>query len=486
MGIFNWFNKSESSEKGYGDSDYTNDELLGIYKNLTYQECKSIYRYFPLGKRLASALPNYAMSAERELIFKDMPPELAEEFKKAEKKLNINSLIRQTCIYSRIYGLSALYAVSDNITSSEPLTIRHVWNNGISFNVLDPLNIAGYYVSQNANLVNYQKVENIRIQGGDVCARNRATIIFNDIPLFIQFNPSSFSFTPPSIYQNMTGLIKSWNRCLIALERLATKAASIVVKSNSLSHASGINYGAIQKNLQLIRNMENDGIAGLDEKGQIEFFQLTGVEEIDKICQQINTSLMMALSDTPSALLLDKNLSNGLNDGTEDMKAIVMSVDNFRRLALSPLYDFTDPYVMTYAFNEDFINKMKTMYKSDFSKYGTFELLTIFKQAFSFKWGNLYPEPEEQKTQNKLTKLELLQKAKELGANQNDIENELNTMEIFKTNITLDNFNNDINSEDYNNINSEDYNNINSEDYNDINSEDYSNILNNNNEENKE
>ena len=446
MGILQWFGSfgsngsNTSSEQGYGNSEYSNSPLLGVYRNLSYQECKEIYRFWPLGKRIASALPNFALSAPREIIFKNSPPEVVDEFLKLEKELNIDRIIRQCCIYSRIYGVSALFAVSRNVKPEEALTARLVWDNGVYFNVLDPLNIAGYYVNQDATSWSYQRVENIRIRGSAICARNRATLIFNDLPLYIQFTPSTFSFSGPSVYQNMTGLIKSWNRCVIALERLSTKAASIIVKSNSMSHASGINYAAIQRNLELIRNMENDGIAGLDDKGEIEFFQLSGVEEIDKITQQINTALMMALSDTPSAILLDKNLSNGLNDGTEDMKAIIMAVDNFRRLVLSPLYDFVDPYVMYSAFNPEFIEKMRKLYKSDYGKLGDLELLNLWRQDFQFEWGNLYPEPEEKVVQTQQAKIDLLLKVKELGANQKDIETELNAMDVFKSDMTLDNF----------------------------------------------
>lgn len=432
------FGNTQSSESGYGDSSYTNDELLGYYRDLTYQECKDIYRFWPLGKRVASSLPNFAMSADREIIVKDSPSEIVDQFKKTAESLQLDKQIRKCSIYSRVFGLAAMFVACENVAVTKNLTRKDVLNNRIVFNVLDPLNIAGIRVNQDANSLQYQKVEQIQINGGQVVGSKRATAIFNDLPLYLKFSPSTFSFSGPSIYQNMTGVIKSWNRAIVALERIATKAGSIVVKSNSLAHASGIDIAATKRNLQLIRNMENDGIAALNEGGEIEFFQLNGVAEIDSIINQLNTSLMMALSDTPSAILLDKNLANGFADGSEDMKAIIMSVDNFRKLALSPLYNFADPFVMYKAWDDEFIETMKKEYPDLYRGMSNIEILTSWVQGFSFKWGNLYPEPEKDRLDTNSVKLDLLQKAKELGANDADLTEELNSMDIFDNEFDLD------------------------------------------------
>lgn len=437
MGIMSgFFGKTSSSESGYGDSHYSDDELLGAYRDLSYQECKNIYRYWPLGKRIASQLPNFAMSAPREIIVKDAPSAVIEQFNKTADSVNLDKQVRKCSIYARIYGLAAMFVACENVKSSDNLTQKDVINNRIVFNVLDPLNISSVRVEQDASSLFYQKVKQITINGNDTVGSKRATVVFNDIPLYLKFNPSTFSFSGASVYQNMTGLIKSWNRSIVSLERMATKAGSIIVKGKDRSHTSGLTLGAINKNLELIRNMQNDGIANIGE-GEVEFFQLSGIQEVDSLINSLNTSLMMALSDTPSAILLDKNLSNGFNDGSEDMKAIIMAVDNFRKLVLSPLYDFADPFIMYKAWDDEFVEQIKADYPNDYRGLSNVEIVQQWTKGFSFNWGNLYPEPEKDKIETNSARLDLLTKAKELGANLQDIQEELNSLEIFGNDMEL-------------------------------------------------
>lgn len=437
MGIMSgFFGNTSSSESGYGDSHYSDDELLGAYRDLSYQECKNIYRYWPLGKRIASQLPNFAMSAPREIIVKDAPSAVIEQFNKTADSVNLDKQVRKCSIYARIYGLAAMFVACENVKSSDNLTQKDVINNRIVFNVLDPLNISSVRVEQDASSLFYQKVKQITINGNDTVGSKRATVVFNDIPLYLKFNPSTFSFSGASVYQNMTGLIKSWNRSIVSLERMATKAGSIIVKGKDRSHTSGLTLGAINKNLELIRNMQNDGIANIGE-GEVEFFQLSGIQEVDSLINSLNTSLMMALSDTPSAILLDKNLSNGFNDGSEDMKAIIMAVDNFRKLVLSPLYDFADPFIMYKAWDDEFVEQIKADYPNDYRGLSNVEIVQQWTKGFSFNWGNLYPEPEKDKIETNSARLDLLTKAKELGANLQDIQEELNSLEIFGNDMEL-------------------------------------------------
>ncbi|GAA8126495.1 hypothetical protein HpBT110_11140 [Helicobacter pylori] len=105
---------------------------------------------------------------------------------------------------------------------------------------------------------------------------------------------------------------------------MLNKAGSIILKSGSSAHASGMNISAMQRNLQIINSLQNDGIANIDTESSTEFFSLTGVVELDKILQNFNNSIALALADTPMPILLNAKLSNGLNDGTEDMKTIVV------------------------------------------------------------------------------------------------------------------------------------------------------------------
>lgn len=434
MGFLSFFNSTTNSkETGAGDSDYSNDEILGVYKDLSYQECRDIYRYWSLGKRIATSLPNFAMSAPRTFKCGEHPADVADAFRKTCEEMCIDNTIKKATIYARVYGLSSIFVSCSNneILPITPITYRMICDNTISFNVLDPLSMgANIQIDNNPLSYSFQKPINITV-GGKPVHTQRICTIYNDIPLYLKFNPSTYSFSGASIYQNMTLLIRSWNRCVIALQRLATKAGSIIKTSKEISPASGINLNALRKNLELIRNMENDGIANIQSGEEVNFFALTGVQEIDAIIQSLNTSLMMALSDTPSGILLDKNLSVGLNDGTEDMKAILMAVEHFREQMLRPLYNFVDKFIMYKAWTPEFIMRIKNEYRDMYGNMTYNEIFHQWKQDFLAEFGELYPQTEREKMETAKTKLDMLEQLRNMGANDADIETALNQNAIF-------------------------------------------------------
>lgn len=432
MGFLDIFGNVSKGFGDAGDSYYTNSPLLGAYRDLTYEECRDIYRYWPLGKRVASALPDFAMSAPRKFFVKDAPEEVNSKLLETANEMEIDQIVKKATLYARIYGLSALFVTQQgNKKVEDPLTHKDIQNNGVVFNVLDPLSMGGSIQIDNDPLSStFSKPIDIKIRGNSVHTQ-RVEILYNDIPLYYKFNPSSFSFSGPSIYQNMTLLIRAWNRGIIALQRLATKAAAMVKTTKESANVTGFSQTAAAKNLELIRSMENDGIASLRSGDTIEFFTLTGVQEVDTIIQQLNTGLMMALSDTPSGILLDKNLSVGLNDGSEDMKAILMAVDNFRLRMLKPLYLFTDKFLCYKAFSFEFIKEMIDEYPDLYRGKKENEVLTEWCQNYSFDWGELYPQSDGEKADTEGKRLDNLLKLKEMGADISCLEDAVNQLGYF-------------------------------------------------------
>lgn len=417
-----------------GDSIYSNDELLGAYKDLTYEECRDIYRYWPLGKRVATALPNFAMSSGRTFSVKENLPEVIKALEEAEKLLKIPQVVNKAAVYSRVYGLSFVYLASDSseCPPDKPLNREEFLHSSCRFNVLDPLSAGGSIQIDNDSLSPtfglplYLKVK------GKVVNSSRIHLCFNDIPLYYKFNPSSFSFGGPSIYQNMTLLIRSWNRTVLALQRLSTKAASIIVKRKDGSGTAGFQVQALNRNLSAIRSLENDGITSIRVGEEIEFFNLAGLSEIDSICNRLNSMLMMALSDTPSGILLDKNLSTGLADGDNDMKAIIISTDRFRKDILKPIYDFLDKFMCYRAFTPELISEMKEKYPELYRDKSEESILMEWLDSYSFEFNELYPQSENEKEDTSSKKLDNLLKLKELGAEVSGLEEAINLSEVCK------------------------------------------------------
>lgn len=437
MNFFNLFGNSTSSSGDAGDASYTNSPLLGAYRDLTYEECRDIYRFWPLGKRIANALPGFAMSAQRRFVVKNAPQEVNNKLQEAASELGLDESVKQCAVYARVFGLSSIYVASE-VGGGEALTYKDIQEHGFALNVLDPLAMGGSIQVDNDPLSpTFNQPVALRIRGQKIHSA-RIKVVYNDIPLYYKFNPSSFAFSGPSIYQNMTLLIRAWNRAVVALQRIATKAASLIKTSKETANITGLALTAARKNLELIRSMENDGIASIRSGDTIEFFQLSGVQEVDTILQQLNTALMMALSDTPSGILLDKNLSVGLNDGSEDMKAILMAVDNFRVHVLKPLYVFVDKFLCYKAWDVDFVKEMIEEFPDLYRGKSANEVLAGWMKDYSFEWGELYPQSDNEKTDTASKELDNLTKIKELGANLDCIEDALNQLNLYNTEFILD------------------------------------------------
>ena len=420
-------NKAASTgDTGAGDSIYTQDELLGAYKDLSYEECRDIYRFWPLGKRVASALPNFAMSAGRKFIIKDAPPEVIDKLEKTAQDMGIEQIVNNTCIYARIYGLAFIYLANKN-TPDKPFLYKDILEPH-NFNILDPLAMGGSVrIDIDPTSPNFNKPVDYRIKGNLVHSK-RIFYCTNDIPLYYKWNPSSYSWSGPSIYQNMTLLIRSWNRSIIAIQRMATKAASIIVKRKDISYDSGISLKALKYNLEMIRNMENDGIAGIRVGEEIEFFQLTGIAEIDVIINKLHSALMMALNDTPSGILLDKNLAQSMSDGDNDMKAIIIAVDKFRKDTLTPIYNFLDKFMLYKAFDSGFIKNIIKQYPDLYEGMGVNMIRETWMGNYSFEYNNIYPLSDNEMADTQSKHLDNMTKIKDLGGDLASIEEFINNI----------------------------------------------------------
>lgn len=418
-------------------------------KPLSLINCQDIYTYWGLGKRIAHALPRFAMSAPREILIQDAEPEVVAEFIKTAENLKQDDMCSRAAIFCRIYGMAGLFVAYSKKNSFdkkdikdkrniENLTIKDVQDGKITFNAMNPLNLSGSTFNQDALSTKYQKPERIIVAGETVGSR-RATIIQNSEPIYLRFATSTFTFSGISVYQNMVRLIKAWHRAVISLERMATKGSSIVFKDGIRGKMGGIQADAARSSLQRIKDMENDGAVSIDKDGDVTFFPLTGVQEVDTILKGLEREIMMAQDDTPLAILLDKSLSNGLSEGSEDMKAVIMAVNNFRKDFLTPLYNLTDPYVQAVAWSDSFIISIAKQYPEKYAGgYTVQQIRQMWQESFSYKYGNIYPESEKEIQETNKIILENIKVVSDMGGNSADIEKEIQERKIFKNNITID------------------------------------------------
>lgn len=398
------------------------------------QDCVDIFSYWPLAHRVVQSLPRFAYSTPREIKIPDAPPSALEEFKKVSKKMRQDMICRRTTEFMREFGMAAVAYVSDKVDLIRNMYMREVAADDGVFIAYDPQALTGTTICQDQRSPRFLRPDRIMI-GGEKAGSRRATVIQNGLLQYLKFNESTFTFGGPSVFQNMIPLIKGWTWGIISLRRMAIKGSSVVFKGKEGGRVNGINVSAAEFALAQIRDMGAGGACAIDKNSDVSFFNMTGVQEVDAILKAMEQEIMMALDDTPAPILLGKDLSNGLSEGSEDMKAVIMAVDNFREQYMAPLYDFTDPYVMARAWSDEFV--LKACEGTEDAGLPPETVRAKWEAGFSYEFGNLYPEPENVEAQKNLTIMQSLQIAKALGADLADIQAEIRARKIFQTDIEL-------------------------------------------------
>lgn len=169
----------------------------------------------------------------------------------------------------------------------------------------------------------------------------------------------------------------------------------------------------------------------------IEDFPIANLSGLIESINKLEDDITKALNDTPASILFDKSLSNGFSEGDKDKETEISIIESFRENKLTPLYELTDYYVMLKAWDSAFIDDMRYKY-SEYQDKTDSEIFRSWADNFTYKYGNLFPEPESITQDNNAKKLDNLLKAQQLGANIADIQEELNESEIFKNEMELD------------------------------------------------
>lgn len=429
----------EFYENGIGDSKYDESSPTnGIKRRLTYQQCIDIYTGWALGNRIVTSLPNFALSVNRKISFGDYPKEFIDRFNETAENLNLRNELKQLCYNIRIFGASALFVNTGN-DYAKPLTsdiIRTAPN--IRLIQATPLITSGIKIDINPLSLTYMQPVLAMVNSTQVDL-SRFIFVNNNEPIYQQFTESTFGYTGRSVFENMIDIIKYWNRSCIALQRIASKAGGVIVKHRGGNIVTSFLVDSTNKFLNLIRNLSNDGVASINLGDDIELFNLNGTAEVSLILDKFNSIIQLALSDTPTAILLDERLAKGFGNGEEDFKALLIAVESYRETTLKPILKRLDKIVLARAFDDDFLAQMQQKYSKDLSSLTFDELRLELERTFSYEWESLYPESEANVQDNLGRKLDNLLRLRSLGANLGDIEEIVNADDtIYQNEIRFD------------------------------------------------
>lgn len=431
MGIFNFFQNSVTAQQQTSTEEKKRD--------FDYNECKRLYVNFGLGKRIVNSLPNFSLASPRKIIIKNAPDEVVQQFEKTLEKYRIDDLVLRTSKIARVYGLSTLLVLTNKEDDNyEHLTAKDLEKNEIFFNVLDP-QCTTIDIEQNPLSLSFLKPSNLSIRGKSI-DKTRGFICFNGMPMYLDYQQSAYNFAGQSVFANMHRFIEVWVNLYSALERISIKASSILIKNNNGGGMNNpLDIEVSKRASAILQQLKQGGIAFLSQGQEAEFFNLNGAGEISQMIQEVKNGLAMALDDTPTAILLDRELSNGLSEGSEDMKAVVMAVNRFRNDTLNPIYNFIDGYMYYKAWDKEFIKEMKIKYPEKYAKLGINQIRQIWINDFNFIWESIYPKTPNEETKEKDGFLDRLAKAKELGATSESLEKILNDNDdIFGNDVILE------------------------------------------------
>jgi hypothetical protein len=374
----------------------TNDEIVPGYSP-SYELCKQIYLFHPLGAKLIEKPLEIAQSERREISVPNSPEtRVVEAFNREWDRIGADKHIRNVMRLSRIYGIASVALLEDGVDVNKPVDYDELSDRSISFNCYDPMNTAGSLVlNQDPMSLDFQHTTEIRVKG-QVFHRSRTCVVLNEAPIYISFTSSAFGFVGRSAYQRALYPMKSYIQTLVADDMMARKLAVLVAKikqpGSVINNAMIRLFGAKRA---LVKEAENGNVISIGTEGEeiesLNFQNADGPLEI--VRKQILENIASA-SGMPAKLLTEETYAEGFGEGIEDSKAIARYIDGVRD-DMKPLYDFYDRIVMHRAWNEAFF---KTVQK-DYQEYAQYDYETAFwqwKNSFAAKWPSLLKEPDSE------------------------------------------------------------------------------------------
>jgi hypothetical protein len=375
----------------------------------SYELCKIIYSYHPLGAKIADGPIELAMSQARDITVPGGPEaKLVDAFRREWQTVgghdvngsdvSADTMILNVMSTSRTYGIASLVVGErgkDN--ADQPLDMKALAAADLYFNVLDPLNTAGSLVlDQDPNSPDFQKARSVRV-GGTSYHPSRTVIMMNERPVYIQFTSSAFGFVGRSVYQRILYPLKTFLQTMITDQYVAIKVGLLIAKMKApgpIVNNRVFNFFGWKRSQLQSGATGNVLTVGVDE--EIESINFQNLEGPATMVRDNCLKNIAMGAGQPAKLLEQETMVGGMAEGSEDAKQIAKYIDTVRD-RMAPLYRFFDRIVMFRAWNKDFY---KIIQKEMPEEYGSVPYETAFMawvNSFSAKWPNLLEEPDSEK-----------------------------------------------------------------------------------------
>ena len=372
----------------------------------SYEICKDLYLYHPLGKKIIDAPISRAMNKRREIVVLEQPDFVVRRFDEKWDELQADYYIADCYRLSRIYGISSLAIVPENGDTSSPHKPKELWKDKIRFNSLDPLNTAGSMVGiLDPNQPDFLKYSSIAVQGKQY-SPGRAHIQLYENPVYLSFTSSAFGYVGRSAFNRCLYPMQSYLQSMIADNLVMVKSGVLVAKVDQPgSIIDKIQTAAQSIRLSILKGARTGNTVAIKPTESIESLDL---HYLDYQKQRLNILETIALSlDMPAQFLTSDALSQGFGEGTEDAKLITSYIDRVR-LDMKNLYDFMDMIVMHSAWNPAYFESIRSQLKDPLISYE--EFFNSCRRSFRSRWPDaLEPSKKERIEQQRISYESVLQ-----------------------------------------------------------------------------
>lgn len=326
----------------------------------SYEICKDLYLFHPLGKKIVDAPVNKSMQKKRDiLVTDDISEEVVRRFNDVWSELKIDSYIANTHRLARIYGVASVAVIPADGNTTKPLTPDELYSTGtnIKFSVFDPLNTAGSMVGiLDPNDPEFLKYSSIAVNGVPY-ARSRTHIQLNEQPVYLSFTSSAFGYVGRSVFNRALYPLQSFLSSMITDNLVMIKSGVLVAKVKQPGSISDRVMSFAQKvRLNVLKQARTGNTISVMPDESIESLDL---HNLDYAIPRKNILENIALSlDMPPSFLTGESLSQGFGEGSEDAKLIAGYIDSIR-LDLNELYEFFDNIVQYIAWSPEYFETLK-------------------------------------------------------------------------------------------------------------------------------
>jgi len=375
----------------------------------SYQLCKTIYTYHPLGKRLVDGPLEMALSKPRLISVPDAPDDVATKaFQTEWDTMRCDHYIMNTMRLSKIYGISTIAMSCEEYPDNVPIPPEEMYKINLNFRVYDPLNTAGSLVLDlNPQSPHFLKPEIVRVANKPFHP-SRTCVVMNEDPVYLSFTSSAFGYVGRSIYQRALYPLKSFISSLIADDLVARKCGVIVAKIKQPgSIVNNISTGLFAGKRNIVKEAETTNVISIGPDEDISSIDLNNIEGALMMSRKHIIANIASAANMPEHILSQEKLSNGFESGGEDFKIIADYIAGVQNEMIE-LFDYFTKIVQRKAWNPEFYTTVQNLYPEQYGDMSYDEFFYDCKNKFATRFPELIEEREEKRLDTEKLKTETI------------------------------------------------------------------------------